>query len=140
MAGDLIPIEGLLRSGEALDPDAHLVMRGWPVDVAGILRNADLTRSRYSLAGQPFVAISAEVTIPGWDVDLILRGSRLRSRRSYAIAPVRDVAEAGFDLIPTFNAPHYSVVLPSYTETVAALLVEAFGEVKPNAHFERREP
>lgn len=119
MADDLIPIEGLLRAGEALDHDAHLVMRGWPVDVAGILRNADLTRSRYSLAGEPFVAISAEVTIPGWDVESILKGPRLRSRRSYAIAPVRDVDEAGFDLIPTFNALHYSVVLPSYTETVA---------------------
>ncbi len=65
MADELLPIEDLLRSGEVVDADAHLVMRGWPVDVAGILRNADLTRSRYSLAGDPFVAISAEVTIPG---------------------------------------------------------------------------
>jgi hypothetical protein len=62
MADDLIPIEERLRLGEVLDHDAHLVMRGWPVDVAGSLRNADLTRSRYSLAGEPFVAISAEVT------------------------------------------------------------------------------
>ncbi len=139
MADDLIPIESLLRPGGALDGDAHLVMRGWPVDIPGILRNADSTRSRYSLAGEPFVAISAEVTIPGWDVESILKGSRLRSRRSYAIAPVRDVIEAGFDLLPTFNAPHYSVVLPSYTEGVAALLVEAFGEVKPNPHFEGRD-
>jgi hypothetical protein len=138
VAGDLIPIEDRLRAGEMLDPDAHLVMRGWPVDVAGILRNADLTRSRYSRAGEPFVAISAEVTIAGWDVDSILKGPRLRSRRTYAIAPVHDVLEAGFDLLPTFNAPHYSVVLPSYTEAIAALLVEAFGEVKPNPHFERR--
>lgn len=140
MADDLIPIEDMLRPGEVLDLDAHLVLRGWPVDVAGILRNADLTRSRYSLAGEPFVAISAEVTIPGWDVDSILKGPRLRSRRSYAIAPVHDLVDAGFDLIPTFNAPHYSVVLPSYTEGFAALLVEAFGDVKPNPHFERRDP
>lgn len=140
MADDLIPIEERLRPGEVLLHDAHLVMRGWPVDVAGILRNADLTRSRYSLAGEPLVAISAEVTIAGWDIDSILKGLRLRSRRSYAVAPVHDLVEVGFDLIPTFNAPHYSVVLPSYTETSAALLVEAFGEVKPNPHFERRNP
>lgn len=140
MAGDLIPIEGLLRSGEALGHDAQLVMRGWPVDVAGILRNADLTRARYSMAGEPLVAISAEITLPGWDVESILKGERLRSRRSYAIAPVREILAAGFDLMPTFNAPHYSVVLPSYTEADAARLVEAFGEVKPNPHFERRNP
>lgn len=140
MADELLPIEDLLRSGEVVDADAHLVMRGWPVDVAGILRNADLTRSRYSLAGDPFVAISAEVTIPGWDVETILTGPRLRSRRSYAMAPVRSVIEAGFDLIPTFNAPHYSVVLPSYTEADAARLVEALGQVKPNPRFERRKP
>lgn len=140
MADDLLPIEDLLRPGEELDGDAHLVMRGWPVDVPGILRNADNTRRRYSPAGEPFVAISAEVTIPGWDVESILQGSRLRSRRNYAIAPVREIVAAGFGLMPTFTAPHYSVVLPSYAEADAARLVEAFGDMKPNPHFERRNP
>jgi len=140
VAGDLIPIEDCLRPGEVLDPDAHLVMRGWPVDVAGILRNADLTRSRYSLAEEPFVAISAEVTIAGWEVDSILTGARLRSRRTYAIALVGELLAAGFDLIPTFEIPHYSLILPSYTEATAACLVEVFGEVKPNPYFRRREP
>ncbi len=107
----------------------------WPAFFATLT-----ARSRYSLAGEPFVAISAEVTIPGWDVDSILKGPRLRSRRSYAIAPVHDLIEAGFDLIPTFDAPHYSVVLPSYTEASAGLLVEACGEGKPNPDFERRDP
>ena len=60
--------------------------------------------------GEPLVAISAEVTIAGWDVDSILKGLRLRSRRSYAMAPVHDLVEAGFDLIPTFNVPHHRVV------------------------------
>lgn len=139
MAEDLIPIEDRLRAGEVLDPDAHLVMRGWPVDVVGILRNADLTRSRYSLGGEPFVAISAEVTIAGWDVESILMGARLRSRRTYAIAPVGDLLVAGFELVPTFDAPHYSVTLPSYTEVTAARLVEVLGEAKPNPYFQRRE-
>lgn len=135
----LEPIEGHLRPGEQLDLEAHLVVRGWPVDIDGILRNADRTRARYSWAGEPFVAISAEVTIPGWDVESILRGSRLRSRRTYAIVGVGELLEAGFTLLPTFNAPHYSVVLPSYTPAYAARLVEVLGEVKPNPYHERRE-
>ncbi len=75
----LVPIEGYLREGDQLDPAAHLVVRGWPLTADGILRNADATRSRYSWAGEPLVAVSAEVTIAGWDVDRILSGSRLRT-------------------------------------------------------------
>ena len=140
MPDDLTPIEDKLRPGEILDPASHLIMRGWPVTVEGMLANADRTRVRYSLAGEPFVAISAEVTMAGWDVDSILMGSRLRSRRSYAITRVGDLVAAGFDLAPTFQAPHYSVLLPSYTREAAERLVEVFGEVKPNPYFRRKEP
>jgi hypothetical protein len=133
------PIEGHVRPGEVVDPNAHLVVRGWPLIVDGLLRNADATRRRYSRAGRPFVAVSAEVTIAGWDVDAILSGPRLRTRRSYAAVPVRRVVEAGFDLLATFSAPHYSVVLPSYTDVAAQRLMEVLGEVRVNPHHVRRE-
>ncbi len=136
---DLTPIEGHVRLGEVLDPDAHLVIRGWPLTVDGLLRNADAARRRYSRAGRPFVAVPAEVTVVGWDVDAILSGPRLRTRRSYAAVPVGRVVEAGFDLLATFSAPHYSVVLPSYTDVAAQRLIEVLGEVKVNPHHVRRE-
>jgi hypothetical protein len=136
---DLEPIEGHLRSGELLDPDAQLVVRGWPLTVHGLLRNADATQRRYSLAGEPLVAISAEVTVAGWDVDRMLAGPRLRTRRSYAVALVGRVLEAPFDLLPTFQAPHYSVVLRSYTEGEAERLVAVFGAVRANPYYVRRE-
>ena len=136
---DLTPIEGHIRLGEVLDPDAHLVIRGWPLTADGLLRNADATRRRYSRGGRPFVAVSAEVTVAGWDVDAILSGPRLRTRRSYAAVPVRRVVEAAFDLLATFSAPHYSVVLPSYTDVAAQRLIEVLGEVKVNPHHVRRE-
>ena len=72
----LSPIEEHLRHGEELDD--VLVVRGWPLRVEGLLRNADATRRRYSRAGEPFVAISAEAVMPGWPVDGILSGPRLR--------------------------------------------------------------
>jgi hypothetical protein len=136
---DLTPIEGHVRAGEALDPEAALVIRGWPLTVDGLLRNADATRRRYSRAGRPFVAVSAEVTVAGWDLDAILSGPRLRTRRSYAAVPVGRIVETGFGLLATFGAPHCSVVLPSYTEAAAQRLIDVLGEVKVNPHHVRRE-
>lgn len=136
----LEPIESHLRIGDVLDPNSALVIRGWPLTVEGLLRNADATRRRYSLRGGPLVAISAEVTLEGWDVDDILSGPRLRTRRSYASAAVDDVVEAGFDLLPTFSAPHYSVVLVNYTEDQAQSLISVLGEVVANPYHVRRQP
>jgi len=136
---ELEPIESHLRTGEVLDPDSSLVIRGWPLTVDGLLRNADATRRRYSFRGHPLVAISAEVTLDGWDVDAILSGPRLRTRRSYAVVAANEVVEAGFDLLPTFSAPHYSVVMANYTEDQAQGLISVLGEVVPNPYHVRRQ-
>lgn len=136
---DLTLIEDHIRSGEVLDPEAQLVIRGWPLTIDGLLTNAGSTRRRYSRAGRVFEAISAEVTIAGWDVDLILAGPRLRTRRSFAAAPVGSLTAAGFELLATFGAPHYSVVLPSYTSGTAQRLLDVLGEPKVNPHHVRRQ-
>lgn len=76
----LTPIEEHLRIGEQLESTGQLVVRGWPLTVDGLLHNADATHRRYSRGGGPFLAISAEVTVLGWDLDVILAGPRLRTR------------------------------------------------------------
>lgn len=81
-------IDTHLRLGEMLDAEADLVVRGWPLTVEGLLRNADATRCRYSLQGEPFIAVSAEVTVSGWTLEAILAGPRLRTRTRYARASV----------------------------------------------------
>jgi hypothetical protein len=131
----LEPIEKHLRPNERLDPAADLVVRGWPLTIDGILRNADATRSRFSRGGEPLIAVSVEVTIPGWDLDAILAGPRLRTRSRYASAPVGAVQNAGFELLATFVAPHYSVVLPTYTEDAVERLLDVLGEPIPNPQF-----
>lgn len=55
------------------------------------------------------------VSVGEWDVDAILSGPRLRTRRSHAALPAGRVVEAGFGLLATFGAPHCSVIHPSYT-------------------------
>ncbi len=132
-------IEAHLREGETIDRAAGLVVRGWPLDVEGLLRNSDATRSRFSWRGEPIVAISAEVSIAGWSVEMILAGPRLRTRSRYALAPVSDLVAAGFNLLPTFAAPHYSVLLPSYDEGSARRLLEVLGEMRRNPFYVGRQ-
>ncbi|MEE9415129.1 MAG: hypothetical protein V3V01_07585 [Acidimicrobiales bacterium] len=136
---ELEPIESYLRTGEVLDPDSSLVVRGWPLTIAGLLRNTDAARRRYSFRGRALVAISAEVTLEGWDIDAILSGPRLRTRRSYAVVVANEVVAAGFDLLPTFSAPNYSVVMANYTEDQAQRLISVLGEVVPNPYHVRRQ-
>lgn len=134
----LTPIEDDLRVEEPIDPVAALVIRRWPLTVEGLLRNANATRRRFSFQGESLVAVSAEVTGADWDVQSILSRSRLRTRRSYASVPVRVVTEAGFLLLPTFAAPHYSIVLANYTEQAAQRLIAVLGPVRSNPYFVRR--
>jgi hypothetical protein len=101
---ELEPIEKLLRD-ELLDGDDLLVVRGWPLTVDGLLRNADATRHRFSRAGEPFSAVSAEVTVGEWTLESILSGPRLRTRSRYAAVSVQALADADFALLPTFLAP-----------------------------------
>jgi len=96
-------IDTHLRLGETLDAEADLLVRGWPLTVEGLLRNADATRSRYSWHGEPLAAISAEVTSAAWTLDAILAGPRLRTRTRYAQALVSNLTTAGFELLPTFG-------------------------------------
>jgi len=133
-------IEEFLRTGERLDRRADLVIRGAPLDPEGLLRNAEATGRRYTRAGESFLAISAEVTIDGWSLSSILAGPRLRTRRTFASVGAGIVLDAGFELLATFSAPHYSVVLPSCTWETGQLLSSIFGEAQGNDYFGRSDP
>lgn len=133
----LEPIEAVLRD-EHLHGDALLVVRGWPLTLEGFLRNADATRHRFSRGGEPFVAISAEVTVAEWTLESILAGPRLRTRSRYAAVASRVLVETGFELLPTFAAPHCSIALPAYTSRRAQQLLEVLGDVRPNPHHTGR--
>jgi hypothetical protein len=83
--------------------------------------------------------VSAEITVGPWSVDPILAGPRLRTRSRYAEAVVSSLLDAGFALLATFAAPHYSVVPPAYDEASVRHLLEVLGEVKRYPHFVGRQ-
>jgi hypothetical protein len=86
------------------------------------------------------VAISVEVTVGTWTLDAILSGPRLRTRSRFARAPASALLAAGFALLPTFAAPHYSVRLPSYDERSVARLLAVLGETRRNPHYIGNRP
>lgn len=61
----------------------------------------------------------------------ILR-NRLRSYRGVYSPTVGALAESGFDVLPTFVRPHYSVLLSGPDEAPA--LMAALGELRPNPY------
>jgi hypothetical protein len=134
----LEPIEDHLRPGEPLDDGPQLIIRGWPLNPEGLMRNARQTSQRYSLEGSPLVAVSAELIMAGWTLERILSGRRLGTRVSYAAVTVGDVLESGFMLLPTFDPPHYSIVWTSYTEDQAARLSRLFDPAIRNPYYAGR--
>jgi hypothetical protein len=82
-------------------------------------------------------AISVDATIAGWTLEAILR-DRLWTRSSYAITTVRALRGAAFELLPTFDAPHYDVILPAATAEAAGTLLSLFGPAERNPYRRRR--
>jgi hypothetical protein len=82
-------------------------------------------------------SISVDATIGPWTVELILK-ERLWSRTSYATATVEKLRSAGHELLPTFDVPHYDVVLPAATSDAAGTLLSLFGPAERNPYRRRR--
>jgi hypothetical protein len=83
------------------------------------------------------IAISVDLTIQGWTIERILR-ERMWSRSRYATTTVGRLRSAGYELVATSTAPHYSVVLPDATERAAAELLSHFGPTLQNEFRQRR--
>ena len=133
---DLLPIEAELRTEEPPD-DTVLIVRGGPMTAEKLLEHAQREQAVYSFRGAPLASISADATVGEWTVDRILR-ERLWSRSSYATATAGLLRQAGFELLPTFHAPHYDVVLRVATLEAATTLVSVFGPVQRNPYLRRR--
>lgn len=132
----LAPIEGRLRRADLAN--SELVLRGTPVTVAALLDQAEKMAKLYSFRGEALYAVSAAATAPGTTLDDLLTGSSLRTRHSYTTARVSAVVSAGFEVLPTFGAPHVSIAWPRYHADVAQRLQEVLGPLIRNPHFEGR--
>jgi hypothetical protein len=136
MSDDRRPIEPLIRAESAPD-DAVVVMRGAPIAAEKIVEHAVRQQALFTYLGQPMMAISVYLAVSGWTVDSILR-ERMRTRSRYATALVGSLRRAGYDLVPTGQLPHFSLVLPGITPGDAAALLAHFGPTLENPYRARR--
>ena len=61
----------------------------------------------------------------------------MRSRATYAVTTVGALREEGFALLPTYDAPHYDLLLRSAEYRDAQALLAVFGSPEPNPYKRR---
>jgi hypothetical protein len=64
--------------------------------------------------------------------------ARAWSRSRYATTMVGALRAAGYELLATSTAPHYSVILPGASELAAAEFLAHFGPTLENQYRQRR--
>ena len=129
------PIETYLRN-EVPPDDAIVVVRGGPVAPEKIVEHALRQAREYTYRNVPMYSISVSLTIPGWDLSAVLAGP-LSSRSTFAVSPAGVVRAAGFELLPTYGAPHYDLLLATGEYREAEALLGLFGSPEPNPYKRR---
>jgi hypothetical protein len=133
MTGD--PIESYLRSEEPPD-DAFVVVRGGPIAAEKIVEHARRQAREYTYRNAPMYSVSVSLTVGGWDVSALLAGP-LSSRSAFAVSTVGTVRAAGFALLPTYEAPHYDLLLETGEYREAERLVSLFSAPESNPYKRR---
>ncbi|MEO6157077.1 MAG: hypothetical protein ABIQ39_05550 [Ilumatobacteraceae bacterium] len=126
------PIEPYLRS-EMPPDDAVVVVRGGPVAPEKIVEHAQRQAREYTYRDLPMYSISVSLTVPGWDLSALLAGP-LSSRSTFAVSTAGVVWAAGFELLPTYEAPHYDLLLATGEYPEAEVLLSLFGSPEPNPY------
>ncbi len=129
------PIEPYLRVEEPPD-DAVVVVRGGPIATEKVAEHAHRQSRGYTFGGAPMFSVSASLTVAAWTVDAILAGP-MASRATVALSTAGRLRSSGFVLLPTYEVPHYDVVLPSAGYADADRLLECFGPPQPNPYKRR---
>lgn len=130
------PIEPHLRD-EAPLADTVVIVRAGPLTVEKLVEHALREQGRFSYRGRPMPSMSVDATVGGWTVESILQ-DRLWSRPSYATTTVGELVGAGYALLPTFEVPHFDVLLPAANRDEAGTLLSLLGAAERNAFRRRR--
>ena len=129
------PIEPYIRD-EELPASSVLVVRGGPVTVEKLLQSAQRERAVYTWRARPLACVSAEAVTGVWSLERVL-SEHLATRSTYATTTVGQVLRAGLLLLPTFDAPHYDVVLEDATPEEVAKLMSVLSEPVNNPYRRR---
>ena len=119
-------------------PDhAVLVVRGGPVTIEKLRAHSQRTQRTFALDGQPVWGVSVFCALEesgAMSLDGILSGL-LRSYPAVHLPRARTVLEAGFQLLPTFDRPHYTLRLSSNEDNELQKLVRTFGDRQKDSYY-----
>lgn len=123
-----------LRQEELLD-DAVVVVRGGPSTIAQLARHAGRTADAFDFDGEPLTGVSvfcALDDIGAASLDALL--GRFSYYRVVYLPTAGRLRSAGFELLPTFKRPHYTVRLSSGRDSELEALADALGAAQPNPY------
>ena len=121
--------------------DAIVVVRGGPVTSANLAHHAQRTHAAFSLDGRPLWGVSVACAlddIGSASHDGLLR--RFASYRAVHLPTVGQLSAAGFDLLPTFQRPHFTLCLAAGTDIEMRRLLAALGDPRDNPYHGGRRP
>jgi hypothetical protein len=93
----------------------------------------------YQLDGQPFWGVSVFLALDETgdaSLDGLLSG-RMRTYRIVHTPSLEQVHAAGFEVLPTFRRPHFTLALPDTTPSTLKQLLAALGPSALNPYHER---
>ena len=125
------------RSGEPVPDDALVALRGGPDTRSLISSHARRVNRLYVLDGEQVWGISVFVALDPTgpaSAEGILR-RRLLSYESVYMPTVGALRYAGFELLPTFGRPHFTVLMSGPEQ--AGALFDALGELRENPYAVR---
>jgi len=112
-----------------------LVIRGGRDTPDKLRSHAQRTARAWSLDGQPLLGISVFAVLDMPLGDLLRR--RFTTFRTIYLATVGQLAEHGFELLPTALRPHLTVRLHRADDQELGQLLEALGPPQPNPQYAR---
>jgi hypothetical protein len=129
------PIEPFIRA-EELPASSVLVVRGGPITAEKFLEAALREQAVYSWRGSPLACVSTEAVMGDWTLERVL-SEHLAPRTTYATTTVGRVHDEGLMLLPTFDAPHYDVVLEEATVAQVARMMSILSEPIRNPYRQK---
>jgi hypothetical protein len=121
--------------------DSIIVVRGGPDTLAKLAVHARRTHDAYVLDGEPLWGISVYCALddvgPG-SLDGLLR--RFATYRVVYLPRTGQLRRAGFQLLPSFGRPHYTVRLEDGDQAELARLHDALGPTEANKYHRRERP
>jgi len=133
-------LRSLLRE-ETPPADGVLVVRGGPTSIERLADHVQRTHDAYTLDGDPLWGVSvfcAMDDVGPASLDALLR--RFASYRVVHLPTVGGVVGAGFDLLPSFRRPHFTVQLADAEPQTLTQMLAALGPVRPNPYHGRKRP